>query len=1802
MIDAASRDPAAAARTDRATLAQHLRAMRRGVACLVLTSFILSPYGVLAAGPSADTNAPANQTPAISAVGSVPVVNITTPGANGISHNKYQRFDVPTQGVVLNNSATAANSTLAGSIAGNPNLAGGSARVILNEVTSDQPSRLLGQIEVAGQAARVVVANPNGITCDGCGFINTPHVQLAAARPFFEGGILRFDLGVGRIDVGLLGLKALATRLDLIAGTIATTGPMESQREINFIAGGDASVDEDLISRVNGPRAGSTKDWQSCCQSPDWSWTAIDIGQSVSAGSVRLVLDSQAGRRIVIRSGIRAEEDVMVASRGAITIEAPITAARDIGIANREGMLEISNSLTPENPGLDAGRTIQILGFHGHARSTHLRAVQDIEIAMGQESVIGYSDYPSGEFPRLVVGNDLRLITGRGPVTPFWIERATVGRDLVAGPFGLKILPGLQGTAGAAHLLPADIPDPYRPESEAGQERLPDDIGGDFRGGIQNSGVIEVGRNAKLSYYSGPPLHVRNAELWGSQFSHIVADEDIVVKGIASVSDNSSDSGVERYFRATHGSIEAGRDIRFVNGYASQQLLFIRNLALLLNGHAGRDVIVESPIGFANFGQVSAGANIHIDAAGRVTNHGALDAGEGLLVAGQSLHNLGTIDAGLVQTAVSGAFENKGILHSASDVIVNATAFTNTPRVETTFSRSDSELYPGCTTGTIGTCTANVESAIGEARILAGRDIVVDAPVVHNIGGSLIAARNIDIATNDFINQDRELVADWSSTYTNIDGRLLTGQGTTAGTTVLRTIPGIIQAGGLFLAREWTPKPTPPAEDLDQGADGNGDSSGDDGEGSDNSAGDSGSGSATDTGNGSSTGGGTGDTRPPVVIVNPPPVAPPLVQPPPAVDRPPVDPPEVVAPPAVTPSTVTPPPVVAPPASPPLAPATTPSRFVNTGVIQAGAIVIHADEIRNGFDPVADYYRRTDPPTLPPATIALAAPLAQSSTTNATTQPAAGGDTLRKLLPAELGGNLPFALDAATEQAALRRAVQESTGRTVILPEALAGTDGLDAETRQWAALQANAAAFTLTHKVALGTALTEEQIAALDAPMLWYVEQDGQLVPQLVLPEADRARLAKLPGGLLQADNLVALDAEKITNTGTILSGGTLAIDARELSNLKRSTYYYDEHRVDGGTLITEGDVVQPGGFMQALRWSLAADQIDSRSGEFRLTGADETATQAASAALVANIAAALGEDFHYEQAQDNLDSRFIADKKKSGLSGLIGAVLAIAVAIVATPAVSAWVAGAAGATEAAAAGSAWAVGGAANVATTSFITGTVGSAAGQLAGTGRVDLDAALRNGLVAGLTTGIGNAALGGSSADSLAGLSNQSGTLQPVASGSTEWADRLLGIGARSLVSAGIQNAIVGSSFEAALRDALVGDLAALGANRIGGARLDTVSHALSHAALGAISAELTGKDAAAGAIGALTSALAAHPVDQALGLTGASRQAAVTALAMLSGGLASDALGHDPIAATNAALNEVTNNYLSHPQDLERRTRLARAKSDADRALIDAEYAQLNERQREEAAACLIEGICSSVMDPVVYRQTLDELNVACAAPRICSVLERQSIDELVRDFDIAQNAITPVHPIEELLLAGAVGKIAGGALKALAGRVFGAGSAATGDGTATSRAYLNEKFGRTGNLDVDITLRGYMSQVERLSVGSDFGKATFWSGPGNVTRAQLFARETGSITLEQTPGGAWLNNEVLFKRLPPELAIKPWEQLSLRYAEGTSGPVTAFVDGASSRGVFNRIEYPTISSNQNVPLILKNGVQPMRIR
>ncbi|MDR1076907.1 MAG: hemagglutinin repeat-containing protein [Xanthomonadaceae bacterium] len=151
----------------------------------------------------------------------VPVVNIAAPNGQGVSHNQYQQFDVDRAGVILNNARGVSATQLGGHIEGNPNLAPDqSARIILNEVTSTHPSALRGFTEVAGSRAEVVIANPNGITCDGCGFINTSRGVLTTGRPVFgmDGDLNAFQVERGTVRIDGAGLNATgADRVDLLA-------------------------------------------------------------------------------------------------------------------------------------------------------------------------------------------------------------------------------------------------------------------------------------------------------------------------------------------------------------------------------------------------------------------------------------------------------------------------------------------------------------------------------------------------------------------------------------------------------------------------------------------------------------------------------------------------------------------------------------------------------------------------------------------------------------------------------------------------------------------------------------------------------------------------------------------------------------------------------------------------------------------------------------------------------------------------------------------------------------------------------------------------------------------------------------------------------------------------------------------------------------------------------------------------------------------------------------------------------------------------------------------------------------------------------------------------------------------------------------------------------------------------------------------------------------------------------------------------------------------------------------------------
>jgi len=170
-------------------LEQHIRGITRALlekAHAALPSVQIGLHGAMA-GPITDPNAPIRFQPQITSTngpnGNVPVVNITSPNAAGQSLNQYSSFGVDVVGLILNNSLTSGGSLLGGNVSANPLLNGRTATQIINQVTSQGgPSTINGTIEVFGAPASVIVINPNGVNCTGCGVTNAPRFRGATPK------------------------------------------------------------------------------------------------------------------------------------------------------------------------------------------------------------------------------------------------------------------------------------------------------------------------------------------------------------------------------------------------------------------------------------------------------------------------------------------------------------------------------------------------------------------------------------------------------------------------------------------------------------------------------------------------------------------------------------------------------------------------------------------------------------------------------------------------------------------------------------------------------------------------------------------------------------------------------------------------------------------------------------------------------------------------------------------------------------------------------------------------------------------------------------------------------------------------------------------------------------------------------------------------------------------------------------------------------------------------------------------------------------------------------------------------------------------------------------------------------------------------------------------------------------------------------------------------------------------------------------------------------------------------------------
>ena len=159
------------------------------------------------------------------------VVNINTPNDKGLSHNQYNAFNIDEKGLILNNANRPVNTELSGYIMGNPNLVGPTANTILNEVTGTSSTSMNGALEVAGDKAHVIVANPNGISVNNGTFINASSATLTTGNPIINNGsVTGYNVQQGVITVGEKGLNASKTaRTDMLAEAVKLNGKVWAQ-------------------------------------------------------------------------------------------------------------------------------------------------------------------------------------------------------------------------------------------------------------------------------------------------------------------------------------------------------------------------------------------------------------------------------------------------------------------------------------------------------------------------------------------------------------------------------------------------------------------------------------------------------------------------------------------------------------------------------------------------------------------------------------------------------------------------------------------------------------------------------------------------------------------------------------------------------------------------------------------------------------------------------------------------------------------------------------------------------------------------------------------------------------------------------------------------------------------------------------------------------------------------------------------------------------------------------------------------------------------------------------------------------------------------------------------------------------------------------------------------------------------------------------------------------------------------------------------------------------------------------------
>ncbi len=345
------------------------------------------------------------------AANGVPVVNIATPNGAGISHNRFTDYNVGKEGLILNNATGKLNPTqLGGLIQNNPNLkAGGEAKGIINEVTGGNRSLLQGYTEVAGKAANVMVANPYGITCDGCGFINTPHATLTTGKPVMnaDGSLQALEVTEGSITINGAGLDGTRSDAVSIIARATEVNAALHAKDLTVTAGANRITADGRVSALKGegdvPKVavdtgalGGMYAWRIHLTSTE-SGVGVNLGNLYacegdiilnSAGKLVLKNSLAGGNTTVTGTNVSLSGDNKAGGNLSVTGTTGLTLNQSRLVTDKNLVLSSSGQIVQNGGELTAGQNAMLSAQHLNQTSGTVNAAENVTLTTTDDTTL----------------------------------------------------------------------------------------------------------------------------------------------------------------------------------------------------------------------------------------------------------------------------------------------------------------------------------------------------------------------------------------------------------------------------------------------------------------------------------------------------------------------------------------------------------------------------------------------------------------------------------------------------------------------------------------------------------------------------------------------------------------------------------------------------------------------------------------------------------------------------------------------------------------------------------------------------------------------------------------------------------------------------------------------------------------------------------------------------------------------------------------------------------------------------------------------------------------------------------------------------------------------------------------------------------------------------------------------------------------------------------------------------------------------------------------------------------------------